>query len=441
MTLSAGTRSPSGLGPTLGRISGFALSFTKGRARRTIAKNLISLSLLQYASYVFPLFTVPYLTRVIGVSRFGLVAFAQATVAYFGILVNYGFSYSATRQVTIERESRERLRQIFSQVMWAKILLAVLGFMILVPLIFILPRYRHEPLLFFAAYTIVAGFVFTSEWFFQGMEEMKYITMAGLISRGVATGLVFVVVRHAADYVFVPLLAGLGTIAGGLTGQWIIWKKYRIGIGGLSLAGVWRQLREGGDTFLSMAFISLYTTSNVFFLGLLATPADVGYYSAAEKVVTGVRSLWGPIPQVLFPHFSKEYTRDVGSAKRQLRTVLLLTAGATLFVSLLGCVAAPVIVRYYLGPGFGTSTRIIQIMIFTVFIIGINNVLGVQGLLANGENVAFRNIVLVSGALNILLLILFVKMFGVVGPAVSVVLIELLIFGAEWVVLKRKGLL
>lgn len=423
------------------RVKHFILSFRRERARRTIAKNFISLSLLQYASYVFPLLTVPYLTRVIGVSKFGLVAFAQATVAYFGILVNFGFSYSATRSVSIERGNRDRIAQIFSEVMWTKILLAVCGFLVLMPLIFVLPKYRHEPALFLASYTIVIGFVFTSDWFFQGMEEMKYITVAGVISRGFATSLVFAIVRHASDYVYVPLLAGLGTIAGGLAGQWIVWKKYRLGIGPLRLDGVSRQLREGANVFFSMAFISLYTTSNVVLLGLLAPISDVGYYSAAEKVVTGVRSLWNPIPQVLFPHFSRTYARDCDLGKRQLRILLRITAGATFLVSLAGCIGAPTIVRFYLGPAFEPSTRIIQVMIFTMFFIGINNVLGAQGLLANGESKIFRNIVLVFGVINIGLLALFVELFGVAGAAISVVLIECFICFAEWAVLQTKGLI
>ena len=409
--------------------------------RKAIVKNLLSLSALQYASYIFPLITVPYLTRVIGVDKFGLVAFAQATVMYFNMLVNYGFPFSATRQVAIDKDDQCKLSAIITNVVWSKIILALVSLVLVAGLVTAMPSYRSEHLVFLASYTIVIGSVFSVDWFFQGLGDMKYITLIGLASRTIATLLVFAIVRSRSDYIYVPALAGLGAIAGGAFCLWLVWKKYRIFLGAPKIRNVWAQLCEGWDAFLSSSFISLYTTSNIFILGLLTNTTQVGYYSGAEKVVGGIRSLWAPVPQVLYPHFSGLSSRDPVAAKAQLRFVLVITGVITLAMSVLGCLAAPIIVRYYLGQRFTPSIEVIQIMVFVVFAIGISTVLGVQGLMANGESAAFRNIVLVSGILNLMLLYPFIKYFGIVGPAISVVIVEFFIVVLEWGSLRKRQLI
>jgi polysaccharide transporter, PST family len=431
----------SSVSSSVSKLATFAVSFRRNKSRRALAENLVSLTVLQYTSYIFPLLVLPYLSHVIGVERFGEIAFAQALIAYFSILVNFGFSYSATRQVASSRDDLTRLREIYSQVTWAKIFLAVLAFVIMVLFVEMQASRRAQLWLYLACYTTVGGSVLAPEWFFQGIEKMKYITVLGILARAVATLLVFAFVRSEGDYVWVPLLNGLGTIAAACTGQWLVWRDLGIRISRPGIRAIKQQIADSWDNFLANAFISLYTTSNAFVLGLLTNATNVGYYSAAEKVASGVRSLWGPVPQVLFPRFVRIFAADRNRGRCHLRVAVLVTGSATLLLSVAGCCAAPFLIRRYLGRQFEPSVRILQILVFTVLAIGVNNVLGVQGLVANRMNSIVRNIVLISGTANIVILIPAIRVFGIVGPAISVVLIETSIAISMWIALHRQQLI
>jgi PST family polysaccharide transporter len=425
----------------MARINRFALSIRHDKSRRALAENLASLTTLQYASYIFPLLVLPYVTRVLGVERFGRIAFAQAFIAYFGVLVGFGFGFSATRQVAAERDDPARLQAIFSEVLWAKIFLAVISFALMIGFVEMQPARRSEFWLYMACYTTVIGSVVAPEWFFQGIEKMKYITILGLISRTVATILVFSVVRRASDYIWVPVLNGTGSIVGACVGHWAIQKEYGIRISRPRFRGIAAQLREGWDNFLSSVFISLYTTTNAFVLGLMTNVTEVGYYSAAEKVSSGIGSLWGPVPQVLFPRFSRLFAQDKERGKRQLRRVLLFVACATLLLSIAGCLVSPFLVRHYLGVRFAPSIPVVQILVFGIFLVGVNNILGAQGLIANKKYTTVRNIVLGSGLLNLALLFPAIRHYGIIGPAISVLVVESSVIVAMWIALRKSDLI
>ncbi len=167
------------------------ITLLKSKENRQLIENFFSLSILNGLNFVLPLLTLPYLIRVIGVEKYGAVSFTLVIIQYINMFSTYGFSFSATKQISIHRDDSRKVSEIFSSVIIIRSIIALICFFILSGLIFLIPKLYNERLLYLYSLGIVAGDIFIPIWLFQGMEKMKYVSIVNIVSRTVFTILIF----------------------------------------------------------------------------------------------------------------------------------------------------------------------------------------------------------------------------------------------------------
>ena len=328
--------------------------------KKRLLENFFSLSILQVANYILPLITLPYLVRVLGPEKFGLIAFAQAFIQYLVILTDYGFNLSATREISIYRDNKEKISEIFSSVMITKFGLMIISLLILSVLVFTIPKFKNDWLVYFFTFGMVLGNVLFPIWFFQGMERMKYITILNIVAKGIFTICIFIFIRKMADYPYVPLINSMGfLVAGGLSLR-IVSKDFGIKFILPSFEAIKHQLKEGWHVFISTVAISLYTVSNAFILGLFTNNTIVGYYSAAEKIVRAVQGLLTPVSQTVYPYISKLASESKERALSFIRKLVVFVGSGSFIISLLIFILAAPIVDIVLGSQYQSSIIVLQ---------------------------------------------------------------------------------
>lgn len=421
---------------TIGRVT----DLLRDAAKKRLLENFFSLSILQGANYILPLITLPYLVRVLGPEKYGLIAFAQSFIQYFVILTDYGFNLSATREISINRDDKEKISQIFSSVMVAKFLLGILSFIVLVLSLAFIPRFRSEWLIYVLTFGIVVGNILFPVWFFQGMESMKYITILNITAKLIFTACIFVFIGGKSDYIYVPLINSLGYLVTGWLSLRIIFSKFGVKLIIPKIQAIKHQLKEGWYIFISTVAISLYTTSNTFILGLFTSNTVVGYYSAAEKIVKALQGILTPLSQTVYPYISRLASESKQKALAFIRKLVTLVGSGSFAISLLTFLLARPIVNVVLGAQYQDSIVVLKILAFLPFVIALSNVFGIQTMLTFNLKGAFSRILVLAGILNILLALILVPIYQHVGTSISALVTEMFVTVAMFFYLCSKGI-
>lgn len=409
------------------------------RKERVLLENFAYLMTLQALNYLLPLLTVPYLVRVLGPEKFGLIAFAQAFAQYFVLVTDYGFNFSAPRDISIQRENKAAVTEIFNTIMVIKVAALVLGFCVLTAIVILVPKFRADALIYYITFGSVLGNVLFPIWFFQGMERMKYITYLNLVSKIIFTVAIFIFVTGADDYLVVPFLSTVGSIVSGGLGFIIVLRDFGIRFGIPKVETVLKELRAGWGIFISTIAISLYTTSNVFILGLFAGNTVVGYFSAGERIIRASQGLLTPFAQAVYPRVSKLASTSRQEALRFVRRCLGLIAPPMFVLSLCLFLFAAPISNLVLGKQYQESIAVIRILAFLPFILGLATVFANFFLLAFGYTRIWSSVIIGSSIVSVVGAFLFVYVFRMehIGISVNLLLTEAIVLAFSWVMYHR----
>jgi len=415
-------------------------SLTNTEEKKRLFSNFLSLSILQGANYILPLIAFPYLVRVLGVEKFGLIAFAGATIAYFNILTDYGFNLTATREISIYRNNKEKLNEIFSSVMIIKFVLMIVSFLLLLILVFSFDKFKAHYEVFLLTFGMVIGQVLFPQWFFQGMEKMKYITFLNILAKVIFTIAIFVFIHKESDYWKVPLINSLGYISAGIAALIFIGKEFRLRFKLQKSKILKNYFIDGWHIFISNIAISLYTVSTTFILGLFTNNKIVGYYAAADKIRIAFQGLLGPISQTIYPYIANKVKQSKDKAIKFIRKVAVLIGIFSALISLFIFVFAEFLVNLLLGNGYERSVIVLKIISILPFMIGLSNVFGIQTMVTFGLKKMFSKILIAGSVLNILLSLVLVPLYQDIGSAISVVIIESFITVGMLILLQKNGI-
>jgi len=408
--------------------------------RRTVLENFASLSILQAITYILPVIIIPYLFRVIGPDKFGLIAFAQSFIQYFMILTDYGFGISATREISLYQDRRARISEIFSAVITAKIVLAALSLMILGAIVYLVPRFRADWMVYLFSFGAVIGNTIFPVWLFQGTEKMKHIADLNILGGVLFALFVFLFVKSPSDYLIVPLVYSVVSIMTGLWALFIGFTKLGISFRFPGYTSMQQQMKAGWDIFISNVAINAYTTTRVFTVGLLTNNTLTGYYSIAERIAGFCQQFpLSSFSQALFPRLSKIFQKNQRRAYEFMRKIQQITVSISLICLPLIFLFAGPIVRIICGGDSPQAVLTLRILLCAVFIVGAN-AFRIQFLLICGKTSIYSRIHIVMAMVGLPLIFLLIYSFSYAGAAIATVIIEVGIFTITYFTVKQLRL-
>lgn len=392
---------------------------------------------MQFATLVVPLVTLPYVSRVVGDSAFGLVIFAQGFSFLLITVLDFGFTASASREVATNRNDPQGLARTVASTQGAKLMLigAVLAASLVAQVA--IPQLRGNP--DYTAYAVLAAVAqgLTPWWYFIGVEKARLSAVIQLSGRVAAAGLTFVLVQDPEDG---WILLALWAVSLVLTSSALNVMMYRqVRLLAPRLKGALASLKESAVLFVGVGALSLYTSANVVLLGLFASNAQVAHFGAAERVVRAGSQVVGPVMVAIYPRLS--FLRAEGNQKQAERLAWLAFVGLGLIGLLAGALTfalAPVIVSVAYGPDFEEAVSLLRILALVLPLTALANV--ASGFMASMRmDATLSKIILAGGVLNVALGCVLASAFDSVGMACSVIVAEAVVLAGSAVAVRRRG--
>ena len=386
----------------------------KSKDGRVLASNFGYLMLLQIASYAFPLITIPYLARVIGVEGFGKIAFAAAVVVWFRTIADWGFNFTATRDVARNRDNPEKISEIFSNVLWARLLLMLLSFLLLLIAIAVVPYFKENQTLLLITFLLVPGQIFFPEWFFQAMERMKYITFFDFLSKALFTGLIFVFINEQSDYILQPLLMSLGYVFSGLAAMYIILIKWKIKITAPHWLTIYNTIKNSTDVFINNIMPNFYVSFSTVLLGFFGGSAANGLLDAGSKFISLSHHFMMIVSRVFFPFLSRR--TDKHNIYVGINLTIAVIFSFVLFFS------APLVIKIFFTPEFYQAITVLKILSLSIIFIALNNVYGINYMVIKGHEKQLKRITISCSLMGFVLSFPLIYFYSYIGAAITIAL-------------------
>jgi len=371
------------------------------RQYKNLIQNFSYLSILQIFNILIPFLTYPYLIRILGKETYGLVVYAQVIVSYLLILVSFGFDTYAVKEVSINRDKKGKLSEIFSSVFILKSMIFFLSLIILGTLLFFIPEAKGHHLLFWLSMWVCLNDVLFPTWFFQGMEKMKYITILTLISKSVFLAFIFILIKGPEDYLMVPLLYGVGAIISGIIASYIIFRKENLTLFIPKIEVIYKYFHESIDFFISYFLVKIFVSSNKFVIGTFLGLTELAYYDLADKIIALFRMPMDIVRVSIYPIVAK--TKNILIVKK---TTILMSIYAVLAVIILN-IFAPLIVRLLGGTDMLPCLNILRIYSIIIMTSNLSNYYITVGLWSFGYVKVFRNMMIISSVLYLAIYLIF----------------------------------
>ena len=402
---------------------------------KTVKKNYIYNLIYQLFAMIVPLITTPYISRVLGPNNVGIYSYTLSIVTYFILFGSLGLSMYGQREIAYNQDNKVKYSKTFYEVLLLKIITMSFS-MLMFYFIFVFRENRYSTYYLILLLEMIATALDIS-WFFQGLEEFKKTVTRNMLVRIVSLICIFLFIKSSDDLVLYFLIYVFSNLFGNLS-LWLYLPKYilKIDTKNLNLA---KHLRQTIALFIPQIAIQIYTVLDKTMIGILTNDMNqVAFYEQSQKIIKIALTIVTALGTVKSPRISSYASKNdnyrIGlSINNSFRFVWFI--GVPITFGLMGI--APKFVPWFFGSGYNDVILLMIIGSLLVMAIGINNVSGIQFLMATKRHNMFTISVVSAAIFNFILNLILIPVLGPVGAIISSVLAETLIIIIHYFITRK----
>ena len=384
----------------------------------SIKKNLAYNISLNILNVLFPVITVPYVSRVLNPEGIGLANFAITYVSYFALFAALGISIYGVREIAKLKDRTDKISQIFSELFKITLISTLLVSAVFILTLYLVPQLAADRKIFLVSGLTLFFTPVAIDWYFAGLEQFKLITLRSVIIKLLCIAGLFLFVRTKQDVIIYVLLNVLAVVAGN---TWNILYATRKGLK-IKLTGIRTKphLKPMLILFSSVLAVSIFVMLDTLMLGFMCTYEEVGFYTSAAKIAKLFIPIFSSLGIVLLPRLSynrqnNKETENSFLLQKSFDFTIFLTVPAMFGLFLLASRFVP----FFFGPAFDGAIVPLKILSALILIIGLNNLFGIQVLLGLNLDSKYLISVIIAAILNFCGNLILIPRYGSAGASVA----------------------
>lgn len=403
-----------------------------------LLKNNIGLNIANYVmGMLFPLVTFPYVSRVLLPEGIGEVQFLSSVVMYVSAITAIGLPMYAVREVSRCGNDEER-RRVTAEIGLLSLFMCVIGYIAIFVLTATVPRISRATPVFLVLSVRLLLYVSGAEWFFQGTEQFRYMTIRALVIRSLAAVAMFVFIRNSDDVIAYAAIMSGADVGFGLLNWGRLASFFRSWRVSLRELHPWRHVKPALKIFSLGILITVYTHLDSVMLGFLNTNTEAGYYTAALRVTRVVRGFSTALGAALLPRLAaylRENRRDsfADLSRKTLNLITAMILPTAVGISL----SSADIITLFSGGAFAPAAVTLSVMAPLLIFVGLSDIAGLQILYSQGK----ENLVIIAtgagAAVDLALNFWLIPGYGATGAAISTLVAEACVFATVFTAGRR----
>ena len=389
----------------------------------SVGYNFIMNFLLTASSFLFPLITFPYVSRVLQATAMGRVSFVASVANYFLMVASLGIPTYAIRACAQVRDDRKQLSKVAQEILIINLIATALVMVTYGVMIVTVPRFRSDTTLFLINGVQIILNAIGVNWLYQALEQYDYITIRSVLFKIASVVLMFLFVKSEGDYVIYGAITVFAAAGANVLNLIRMWRYVD-----LKKEGKYefrRHLKPIFVLFAQNAAVSVYTNLDTVMLGFMKGDYEVGLYSAAVKIKAVLLSLVTSLGNVLLPRMSyyakqNDTERFQNTAVSALNFTMMLSVPLALFFTMY----AGDSILLLAGAGYAGAVLATQLLTVAVVPNGLTGVLGVQVLTAESREKCVLYSVIGGAVIDFALNLVFIPKYGVAGAALATMIAE-----------------
>lgn len=404
--------------------------------QKSLKLNFIMNAILTMSSFIFPLITFPYVSRILQPAGNGKVNFMLSVVTYFNMFAQLGIPTYGIRACAAVRDDHEKLTRTVHELLFINVMTTILTYIVFAFAVILVPRLQQDKALAIIMSFTIGLTTIGVEWLYKALEQYTYITVRSIIFKAISVVAMFMLVHAKSDYVIYGAITTFASSASFILNMVNV-HKY-IGIRPIGNYRIKRHLKPVFIFFAMSIASTIYTNLDSVMLGFMKTDADVGYYTAAVKIKTILVSLVTSLGTVLLPraaYYIEKGEKDEFTklSRKAMNFVILSAVPMTIYFMMF----AKNGIFFLSGTAYSGSIIPMQIIMPTLLFIGISNLTGMQILVPLDQ----ENIVLIStiigAVVDLIINTLLIPKIASSGAAIGTLVAELCVTAYQLVIVRK----